>query len=326
MSTPSSAQLLNEVFGRVFSDLFSEPKPSRRGRGKSQASLALIAAAREIAREAQPITVRGIAYKLFTAGFIASMSKNATSKVSRLLTDAREQGIIPWEWIVDETREAERIQAWSSTDAIIHAAVTRYRRDYWQDQPNWVEVWSEKGTVRGVLRPVLDEYGVTFRVMHGFGSATVINDLAEETQRADKPLTILYAGDWDPSGLYMSAVDLPGRIARYGGQCHIQRIALTSADIGPDLPSFKAETKSLDPRHKWFVDRYGLDCWELDAMDPNDLRERVQNHIAQLIDAPAWERATEVEQVEVASMREFHAAWKASISRQDAKYSGGDAA
>ena len=158
--------------------------------------------------------------------------------------------------------------------------------------------------------------------MHGFGSATAVNDLAAETQRADKPLTILYVGDWDPSGLYMSAVDLPGRIARYGGRCQIIRIALALQDVGEgtDLPSFDVATKANDARYKWFVDRYGIRCWELDAMDPNDLRERVQNHIAQLIDAPAWQRATEVEGVEVASMQEFHASWKASISGQDGKY------
>ena len=296
--------------------------PKRRGRGQSDSSIALVSAAYEIARDTRPITVRGIAYKLFTAGFIANMSKNETAKVSRLLTRAREEGVIPWEWIVDETRQTERVNTWSSTDAIIHAAVNGYRRNYWQDQPNWVEVWSEKGTVRGVLRQVLEHFGVPFRVMHGFGSATAVNDLAAETQRADKPLTILYVGDWDPSGLYMSAVDLPGRIARYGGRCQIIRIALALQDVGEgtDLPSFDVATKANDARYKWFVDRYGIRCWELDAMDPNDLRERVQNHIAQLIDAPAWQRATEVEGVEVASMQEFHASWKASISGQDGKY------
>ena len=35
-------------------------------------------------------------------------------------------------------------------------------------------VWSEKGTVRGVLQPVLDDYAVGFRVMHGFSSATTV--------------------------------------------------------------------------------------------------------------------------------------------------------
>jgi hypothetical protein len=36
--------------------------------------------------------------------------------------------------------------------------------------------FSLKGTIRGVLQPVLDEYGVGFRVMHGYGSATAVND------------------------------------------------------------------------------------------------------------------------------------------------------
>ena len=42
-------------------------------------------------------------------------------------------------------------------------------------------MWSEKGTIRGVLKPVLDEYGVGFRVMHGFGSATEVHDVARMT-------------------------------------------------------------------------------------------------------------------------------------------------
>ncbi len=298
--------------------------PKRRTRGKSQKSLALIEAAREIARESQPITVRGIAYKLFTRGYIASMAKNETAKVSRLLTDAREQGLIPWAWIVDETREAERVQAWSSPSAIIDAAVSGYRRDYWMDQPKWVEVWSEKGTVRGVLNPVLQSLGVTFRVMHGFGSATALHDIAEETIQADRQLIVLYVGDWDPSGMYMSEIDAPKRIARYSGACVIRRIALSPDDVGPDLPSFDAATKKADPRHTWFVGRYGSRCWELDAMDPNDLRERVRESIEALIDADAWTRSIEVEAVEVDSMQDFHRAWQSSISRQDANCSGGD--
>ena len=51
------------------------------------------------------------------------------------------------------------------------------------EQPVRVEVWSEKGTVRGVLAPILDEYGVGFRVMHGFSSATTVHDIAEERWR-----------------------------------------------------------------------------------------------------------------------------------------------
>jgi hypothetical protein len=37
------------------------------------------------------------------------MGKNSTNRVSRQLVDAREQGLIPWGWIVQETREVERV-------------------------------------------------------------------------------------------------------------------------------------------------------------------------------------------------------------------------
>jgi hypothetical protein len=75
----------------------------KKGRGMAAKSLALIDAMHSAAKAARPITVRGIAYKLFTAGLIPSMAKGETNKVSRLLTEARERGMIPWEWIVDET-------------------------------------------------------------------------------------------------------------------------------------------------------------------------------------------------------------------------------
>src|SRR5262249_10902456 len=41
------------------------------------------------------------------------------------------------------------------------------------------QVWSEKGTVRGVLDPVLDEYAIGFLAVHGFSSATTAYDIAQ---------------------------------------------------------------------------------------------------------------------------------------------------
>lgn len=135
----------------------------RVGRGKAQKTLAMVDAAIDILSVIQPTSVRAVCYQLFVRGVITSMSKNETNAVSRQLVWAREQGLLPWEWVVDETRAAERISTWAKPDDIISAAVNGYRRDYWQDQPQRLEVHSEKGTVRGTLAPVLDEYGVTLR-------------------------------------------------------------------------------------------------------------------------------------------------------------------
>ena len=100
-----------------------------------------------------------------------------------------------------------------------------------------VEVWSEKGTIRGVLQPVLDKYGVGFRVMDGFASATAVNDIAADDDGRD--LIALYVGDYDPSGMYMSEKDLPERLERYdGGHVILKRIALTQEQLAglPLLP------------------------------------------------------------------------------------------
>lgn len=297
----------------------------RRGRGKAAASIALVEAAATILKEIQPASVRAVCYRLFVLGLIKDMSKNSTGKVGTQLVTAREEGVIPWEWIVDETREAERVSTWEDPDAIIRAAVRSYRRDYWQDQPNRVEIWSEKGTIRGTLAPVLHEHGVSFRVMHGFASATALNSAAEDSIASDKPLTVLYLGDWDPSGLNMSEVDLPARLARYGGELKIKRIALTEADVGPGttLPSFSADTKTGDSRHEWFVYRYGSRCWELDAMNPAILRQRVEDEITALLDVDRWNHAITIEKAERESMGDFMRAWNLSKSQPDPKYSEG---
>ena len=65
------------------------------------------------------------------------------------------------------------------------------------------------GTVRGVLQPLLDEYGVVFNPVHGFNSATNMNDVSKDDD--GRPLTILYIGDFDPSGMWMSERDIPER-------------------------------------------------------------------------------------------------------------------
>jgi hypothetical protein len=250
---------------------------SKKGRGMARRSLDLIDAMYTLIEAAQPITGRGVGYKLFVASLIASMATGEMAKVYRLLREARERGIIPWEWIVDETRTIERASTWDDPADYAKTVAQSYRRDFWNQQQHRIIVVSEKGTVRGVLAPVLDHYAVGFLPVHGFSSATLVHDLAEDDDGRD--LIILYVGDCDPSGLFMSEVDLPARFAKYGGD-HIwlRRIALMPEQLG-GLPSFPASDKRKDPRYRWFRSNYGDRCWELDAMDPNDLRDCIEREI-----------------------------------------------
>jgi hypothetical protein len=252
-------------------------------RGLNKATIHLIEAMKKIAEETQPITGRGIGYKLFTGGLIDGM--NEMNRVYRGLKVARERGDIPWNWIIDETRAPESVPSWENPQELADGFF--YRRDLWQTQPHRVEVWGEKGTVRGVIWPVLADLGVTLQVMHGFTSATCAWNISNDGND-DRPLHAVYIGDYDPFGLNMSEVDLPARLKEYGGDHVIlKRIALT-AEQTRSLRSFKADTKNKDPRYKWFKKNYGDDCWELDAMDPRQLRDLVRAEIQALIDPVLW--------------------------------------
>ena len=295
----------------------------RKGRGKSKNSMALIDASIIILEAIQPCSVRAVCYQLFMRKLIPDMSKNSTGAVGKQLVYARENGLIPWAWIVDETREAETIASWDNPESIIQGAVNQYRKDYWSMQPRRVEVWAEKGTIRGTVAPILKKYGVTFRVMHGYGSATSIKSIADETASSAKPMTIFYIGDHDPSGRHMSEIDLPERLTRYGGHATIVRLALDARDIQADseLPWFPAADKTADSRHAWFIERFGQRCWEVDALSPPVLRDRLDEAIGDMLDLDAWSHAVSIERAEIDSMQSILGNWKRTISSPAAKYS-----
>ena len=73
------------------------------------------------------------------------------------------------------------------------------------------------------------------------------------------------------------------------------RVALT-LDDAVGLPSFDTAEKVKDPRYNWFVQKYGNQAWELDAMDPNQLREKVTRAIWEYIDPGDWEKHQKLEE------------------------------
>jgi hypothetical protein len=302
-------------------------------RGKTQASLNFIDDCRRILAEIQPASVRATAYQLFVRKLLLTMGKTHTNKVSAQLVYAREQGIIPWTWIVDEAREEEQPLVWGDVAECVRFTQRSYRRDYWLAQPIRLGVWSEKGTVRGTLAPVLDAYQVPFLPTHGHNSATLTHQTAEREQADSRRWIVLYVGDWDPSGMHMSEVDLPRRLARYGSDVEIIRLAIVASDLddmrrqGLTFDSRAKEVaaqesgswgsrKGYDTRRPWFERHYGRVCCELDAMNPNELRARVEQAIRERIDPVAWEGMREIEAAECQSLEDILSRWQESMSGQ----------
>ena len=305
------------------------------GRGRSPKSLELVEQAREILEEIQPASVRAVCYQLFVRGVIEGMDKKSTNRVGALLTRAREEGEIPWAWIVQEGRPIESVPSWSDPAAYAKAVQTSYRRNKWAGQPKRVIVVSEKGTVRGTLASAVDDFEIEFLPVGGYASATRVHELADERRAGAKPMLLLYLGDHDPSGRSMSDVDLPKRLLRYLSEApadkdwspadvasysvqwglEVRRIALTiedTDDLGRDL-GFPATDKRDDSRYAWFVESFGTRCWELDAMNPNTLRDRVRAAILAEIDHGEWDRYVAAEEAERESIIKTLSTWK-SIS------------
>jgi hypothetical protein len=320
----------------------SESVNTHRRRGRASKTLAVIDTMVGLAEEMQPCGVRALAYKLFGLKLIAAMVKNETKKVSGWCTIAREEGLMPWEWIEDETRQEECVVTWRDLVGYADTVQRGYRKAKWDDQPVHVMVWTEKATIVGSLRPVLRKYEVPLTVLHGWSGSTTVWDAAAANLKrhydSGKPTLIIYVGDWDPSGMGMSEADLPKRLARYSSNdpadksfsavsdallldhvgITIKRVALTKADtiaLGPG-PRFPASDKEKDTRHPWFVRTYGDWCWELDALDPNVLRQRVEDAIVAVLDREIWDRSLRIEKLEMEGVASLARGLK-GISVQD---------
>jgi hypothetical protein len=104
----------------------------------------------------------------------------------------------------------------------------------------------------------------------------------------------------------MSEVDLSKRIYRYGGDVMIVRIALIAHDTEGRTGNDVTE-KASDPRYKsWREQGHGSRFWELDAMDPRDLRARIDDAIECYVDPDAWARSASTEKAEIQALDLFY--------------------
>src|SRR5262245_27765046 len=184
--------------------------PNLMGRGLSAERRHLIQRAYDVLEREHPSGVRRVAYALF-----GNQAGAHVKKLGELLTRARKTGVIPWEWISDETRPERRPFVVDDMGDLRNVHRTCPDYDPWRQQQVRVVVWSEK-SVGGTLAPVLDRLLVPFLVHHGNTSTTIMHATAESTRQDDRTLVILYVGDHDPKGLRISEDDIPRRLETYG--------------------------------------------------------------------------------------------------------------
>jgi hypothetical protein len=240
--------------------------------------------------------LRQLYYRLVSAEILEN-TRSDYCRLSRVLTRAREEDDIPFDWIVDRSRPTYSPSVFDNLNDGLKALRDCYRREYWNDQPFHCEVWCEKDAVIGSIQPVTDDLGVTLRVGRGFNSATRVHEIAALFAATEKPIRVFYLGDHDPSCRCIE-VELFTRALRYGtGEFEMKRLAIHAADITEfNLPPLRV--KDTDSRAKMFRAEHGNECVELDALPPDELRRRVREAIESLLDHEAWDRAIAIEEVE----------------------------
>jgi hypothetical protein len=291
-------------------------------RGLSESTKDLIRYAYRLLAEDHPQTLRQLHYAVFSRDEIDYQNDKASyQKLSRATTLARrtyrERELlfpgkdvsscgscsIPPAWMVDETRQGETPNVWTNATEYIEAVKESYHRDMWQDQLHHVEVWAEKATILGSLRPVAKEWGITLRVCHGFGSTGMEQDIGSFFEDIRKPITVFYLGDHDPSG-HCIEEDLHQRVETASGRkFYMERLAIHPADIEKfKLPP--QQIKASDSRAAGFRREFGSNAAtvELDALPAAELRRRVEEAITGLIDFDTWDRQVQVQRVEFSSI------------------------
>lgn len=210
--------------------------------------------------------------------------------LSNLVSDARIAGLIDWTHIEDPDRESEGGDAgWPSPGAAVRSITSWYSIPHWDGQENYVEVWVEKKALLEVIRRPASRWNVRYLACKGSPSQTAVHDAASRLrgfERMGRTTEIIYLGDHDPTGLDISR-DIQDRLVMYGSEARVNRIALNMDQITDDLPPSPA--KLTDSRAAGYIEQYGTDTWELDALEPAFIDSLVETAILDRLDMAGWD-------------------------------------
>ena len=250
------------------------------------------------------MTLRQLYYQLVAAGMVENKTKEY-DKLSRNLTNARMGGYVDWQAIEDRVRIPIMHAEFENIAELVEAACASYRLPRWRDQDYYIELWTEKDAISSILKPLAMEYHIHLIVNRGYSSASAMYDASyrfRTPEAEDKHCTILYLGDFDPSGLDMDR-DIKSRLYEFGVEVDYIRIGLTWEQIQEHKPPLNP-AKLQDPRAGNYVAQYGESSWEVDALPPEVLHEIVDNAITERMDEDKYQAWIEKEEEDMEKFKE----------------------
>ena len=241
------------------------------------------------------LTLRQLFYQLVTKNIIANTQREY-KKLGDLLSRARLAGLIDWNIIEDRVRRPVKPLEFGTIQDRIDLAVENFRLKRWTDQPEYVELWVEKDALSSVIEPICDDLHVTMMVNRGYSSSSAMYEASKriERERGDREATIIYLGDFDPSGEDMVR-DIQDRLTTFESIVSVTKLALNRDQIDRyKLPPNPA--KMTDSRASAFVAEHGVESFEVDALPPEVLQEMIRESIENRMDMDAYQAVMDEEE------------------------------
>ncbi|MFZ2152098.1 MAG: hypothetical protein WAV09_03260 [Minisyncoccia bacterium] len=222
-------------------------------------------------------------------------------KMSDLISEGRLCGLVDWDAIEDRGRVVEiPLDFKSTSEAIGWLANDIYHVPRWGDQPRYAELWVEKQALSGVLYPIAKKIHVPFMATKGYNSQSAMFEAAMRLrlwQLKGKEVFIFYLGDFDPSGEDMVR-DIRDRLNMFGvQQLTVEKLALTWDQVQQYQPP-PNPAKIRDPRAAAYIERYGDESWEVDALDPDVIEEIIVDKFKSIVDVKLMKAAKKREKID----------------------------
>ena len=279
-----------------------------------QSSLDIVAQANSIIDEYRAdgydLTLRQLYYQ-FVARDLIPNKDSEYRRLGSIINNARLAGLIDWNSIVDRTRFTRGNSHWDSPVDIIEACASQFRLDTRLTQENYIEVWVEKDALIGVIESVCSELDITCFSCRGFVSQSAMwraaTDRFIKIEQAGQAVTILHLGDHDPSGIDMTR-DIQERLRMFGSSADVERIALNMDQVERYNPP-PNPAKLTDSRCRAYIEQYGYESWELDALDPRTIAALVRQEVDKRTDSKARSILIEQEQSDRRELRYVATNW-----------------
>jgi hypothetical protein len=237
------------------------------------------------------VTLRQLFYRLVAAEVLPN-TRSAYTMLSNRTAAARRRGEFPE--LMDRTRNIHEYRTFTSPEDAKEFIARIYRRDRTEGQEYSIYLGVEKEGIVEQLSSWFGTLGLTIISLKGYSSQSYVAQVTEHAEKSERPAILIYAGDFDPSGLDIDR-DFQRRTNCFDT---VLRVALNEKQITEyDLPPQMGKTK--DSRAKAFIDKYGkLIQVELDALPPNDLKSLYQNAIFKYFDLSTWKQVIKLEEEE----------------------------